>query len=216
MYSPLGHSDCTWKGPRPPPRVGPAASTHTKMHVACRARYLSHPSRLSPGISDPSAPAAPVNLRLANSTSNSDGSVTVTLVWDVPEEPDLPVHHYKVFWSWSVSSKSLVPTKKKRRMTTDGVSESPRKRVASVPGRHWKSRLRGLCPAKTACACRSGSHPVAFTQEGQSVGDHALDTTAGFSPWTRSYPKGRRSCRKCTERCTQKDAVQNGPCVLCI
>ncbi|KAM9576251.1 anosmin-1-like [Trichechus inunguis] len=68
----------------------------------------------------PSPPPAPANLRLANSTINSDGSVTVTIVWDLSEEPDIPVHHYKVFWSWTVSSKSLVPTKKKRRKTTDG------------------------------------------------------------------------------------------------
>lgn len=77
---------------------------------------------LSLGISDPAAPPAPANLRLANSTVNSDGSVSVTMVWDLPEEPDIPVHHYKVFWSWTVSSKSLVPTKKKRRKTTEGVS----------------------------------------------------------------------------------------------
>lgn len=70
---------------------------------------------------DPSAPPAPSNLRIANSTANSDGSVSVRIVWDLPEEPDIPVHHYKVFWSWTVNSKSLVPAKKKRRKTTDGV-----------------------------------------------------------------------------------------------
>jgi len=75
-------------------------------------------------ISDPSAPPAPANLRLANSTVNSDNTVTVAVVWDLPEEPDIPVHHYKVFWSWTVSSKSLVPTKKKRRKTTDGSQNS--------------------------------------------------------------------------------------------
>uniref|UniRef100_A0A8D0GDA3 Anosmin 1 n=1 Tax=Sphenodon punctatus TaxID=8508 RepID=A0A8D0GDA3_SPHPU len=69
---------------------------------------------------DPSAPPAPSNLRIANSTMNSDGSVTVRIVWDLPEEPDIPVHHYKVFWSWTISSKSVVPAKKKRRKTTDG------------------------------------------------------------------------------------------------
>ncbi|VTJ85270.1 Hypothetical predicted protein, partial [Marmota monax] len=75
---------------------------------------------LFPGVTDPSAPPAPANLQLANSTVNSDGTVTVTIAWDLPEEPDIPVHHYKVFWSWTVSNKSLVPTKKKRRKTTDG------------------------------------------------------------------------------------------------
>ncbi|KAJ8784354.1 hypothetical protein J1605_008359 [Eschrichtius robustus] len=73
---------------------------------------------------DPSAPPAPANLRLANSTIHSDGSVAVTIVWDLPEEPDIPVHHYKVFWSWTVSGKSLVPTKKKRRKTTGGSQNS--------------------------------------------------------------------------------------------
>ncbi|KAF3815768.1 hypothetical protein GH733_016307, partial [Mirounga leonina] len=76
------------------------------------------------GLLDPSAPPAPANLRLANSTINSDNTVTVAVVWDLPEEPDIPVHHYKVFWTWTVSSKSLVPTKKKRRKTTDGSQNS--------------------------------------------------------------------------------------------
>ncbi|XP_069319946.1 anosmin-1 [Eulemur rufifrons] len=87
-------------------------------------RGFTAPSKHFRSSKDPSAPPAPANLRLANSTVNSDGSVTVTVVWDVPEELDIPVHHYKVFWSWMVSSKSLVPTKKKRRKTTDGFQNS--------------------------------------------------------------------------------------------
>ncbi|XP_010334496.2 anosmin-1 [Saimiri boliviensis] len=87
-------------------------------------RGFTAPSKHFRSSKDPSAPPAPANLRLANSTINSDGSVTVTIVWDLPEEPDIPVHHYKVFWSWTVSSKSLVPTKKKRRKTTDGFQNS--------------------------------------------------------------------------------------------
>ncbi|XP_027627341.1 anosmin-1 [Tupaia chinensis] len=87
-------------------------------------RGFTAPSKHFCSSKDPSAPPAPVNLRLANSTVHSDGTVTVTLVWDLPEEPDLPVHHYKAFWSWTVSSKSLVPTKKKRRKTTDGFQNS--------------------------------------------------------------------------------------------
>ncbi|XP_078218805.1 anosmin-1 isoform X4 [Callithrix jacchus] len=87
-------------------------------------RGFTAPSKHFRSSKDPSAPPAPANLRLANSTINSDGSVTVTIVWDLLEEPDIPVHHYKVFWSWTVSSKSLVPTKKKRRKTTDGFQNS--------------------------------------------------------------------------------------------
>lgn len=42
------------------------------------------------------------------------------IIWDLPEEPDIPVHHYKVFWSWTYS-KYVIPAKKKRRKITDGV-----------------------------------------------------------------------------------------------
>lgn len=87
-------------------------------------RGFTAPSKHFRSSKDPSAPAAPANLRLANSTLNGDGSVTVTVVWDLPKEPDIPVHHYKVFWSWVASSKSLVPTRKKRRKTTDGAQNS--------------------------------------------------------------------------------------------
>ncbi|XP_071076347.1 anosmin-1 [Desmodus rotundus] len=87
-------------------------------------RGFTAPSKHFRSSRDPSAPPAPANLRLANASTHSDGTVTVTLVWDVPEEADVPVHHYKVFWSWTVSSKSLVPTKKKRRKTTDGTQSS--------------------------------------------------------------------------------------------
>lgn len=66
--------------------------------------------------------------------------MTVTLVWDTPEEPDTPLHHYKVFWSWTVHGKSLVPTKKKRRKTTDAVSEAGRRGA----GRRPAGEERGL------------------------------------------------------------------------
>lgn len=101
-------------------------------------------------ISDPSAPPAPANLRLANSTANGDGTVTVAIVWDVPEEADIPVHHYKVFWSWTVSTKSLVPTKKKRRKTTDGVSGNQKRAVffQAVSELRAADREGGLCFAK--------------------------------------------------------------------
>ncbi|XP_033003333.1 anosmin-1 [Lacerta agilis] len=83
-------------------------------------RGFTAPSKHFRSSKDPSAPPAPSNLRIANSTVNSDGSVSVKIIWDLPEEPDIPVHHYKVFWSWTVNSKSFVPAKKKRRKTTDG------------------------------------------------------------------------------------------------
>ncbi|MED6254438.1 Anosmin-1, partial [Ataeniobius toweri] len=68
----------------------------------------------------PSAPPSPTNLRVTNVTLTDEGLVTVHLNWSLPEEPDIPIHHYKVFWSWTVPSKSMVPSKKKRRKTTNG------------------------------------------------------------------------------------------------
>ncbi|KAF3843181.1 hypothetical protein F7725_002030 [Dissostichus mawsoni] len=69
---------------------------------------------------DPSAPPRPASLRVSNVTVGEDGLVTARLNWTLPEEPDIPIHHYKVFWSWTVPSKSIVPSKKKRRKTTNG------------------------------------------------------------------------------------------------
>lgn len=71
--------------------------------------------------SDPSAPPSPTSLRVANVTMGEEGLVTARLNWTLPEEPDIPIHHYKVFWSWTVPTKSMVPSKKKRRKTTNGV-----------------------------------------------------------------------------------------------
>lgn len=86
--------------------------------VSCSV--LGSHGRPSPGIPDPSAPAAPARLRLANATSHGNGSVTVTLAWDGPQEPDVPVHHYKVFWSWAARGTG-VPARKRRRTSVDGV-----------------------------------------------------------------------------------------------
>lgn len=83
-------------------------------------RGFTAPSKHFRSSRDPGAPPAPANLQLVNSTGYSNGSVSVTIAWDIPEELDTPVHHYKVFWSWVSSSKSPVPTRKKRRKTTDG------------------------------------------------------------------------------------------------
>lgn len=75
--------------------------------------------------SDPSAPPSPTSLQITNTTLGDEGLVTVRLNWTLPEEPDIPIHHYKVFWSWTVPTKSMVPSKKKRRKTTNGVILPP-------------------------------------------------------------------------------------------
>ncbi|XP_066838435.1 anosmin-1 isoform X3 [Anser cygnoides] len=82
-------------------------------------RGFTAPSKHFRSSKDPSAPPAPSNIRIANISANNDGSVNVMITWDLPEEPDIPVHHYKVFWSWTYS-KYVIPAKKKRRKITDG------------------------------------------------------------------------------------------------
>lgn len=74
---------------------------------------------------DPSAPPSPSSLKVTNVTVGADGLVTASLNWTLPEEPDIPVHHFKVYWSWTVTGKSVVPSKKKRRKTTNGVNHPP-------------------------------------------------------------------------------------------
>ncbi|XP_066562048.1 anosmin-1 isoform X2 [Amia ocellicauda] len=83
-------------------------------------RGFTAPSKHFRSSKDPSAPPSPSSLKISNMTSGQDGALSARLSWDLTEEPDIPVHHYKVFWSWTVSGKSIVPTKKKRRKTTNG------------------------------------------------------------------------------------------------
>lgn len=83
---------------------------------------LFHVAAVSP---DPSPPPGPTSLRVTNVTLGDEGLVTARLNWTLPEESDIPIHHYKVFWSWTVPTKSMVPSKKKRRKTTNGVIFSP-------------------------------------------------------------------------------------------
>lgn len=98
---------------------------------------------------DPSAPPSPTSLRVTNMTLGDEGLVTTRLNWTLPEEPDIPIHHYKVFWSWTVPSKSMVPSKKKRRKTTHGVILSPCLSDAFVLFLHFFppfSKTEGSCP----------------------------------------------------------------------
>uniref|UniRef100_A0A4W5QVZ8 Anosmin 1 n=1 Tax=Hucho hucho TaxID=62062 RepID=A0A4W5QVZ8_9TELE len=83
-------------------------------------RGFTAPSKHFRSSRDPAAPPSPASLRVTNMMLGAEGTVTARLNWTLPEEPDIPVHHYKVFWSWTVPGKSLVPSKKKRRKTTNG------------------------------------------------------------------------------------------------
>ncbi|KAL0963619.1 hypothetical protein UPYG_G00308690 [Umbra pygmaea] len=83
-------------------------------------RGFTAPSKHFRSSRDPAAPPSPANLRVTNMSLGAEGTVTAGFNWTLPVEPDIPVHHYKVFWSWTVPGKSLVPSKKKRRKTTSG------------------------------------------------------------------------------------------------
>lgn len=106
----LGPRLVTYKNQRPSLPSSLNACRCTKMFL------VAAPS------SDPSAPPSPISLRITNVTLGDEGLVTARLNWTLPEEPDIPIHHYKVFWSWTVPTKSMVPSKKKRRKTTNGVN----------------------------------------------------------------------------------------------
>ncbi|CAL8322275.1 unnamed protein product [Merluccius merluccius] len=87
-------------------------------------RGFTAPSKHFRSSRDPSAPPRPTSLRVTNITQGDgedEGLVTVRLNWTVSEEElDIPIHHYKVFWSWTAPGKTAVPSRKKRRKTTNG------------------------------------------------------------------------------------------------
>uniref|UniRef100_A0A672RR50 Anosmin 1 n=1 Tax=Sinocyclocheilus grahami TaxID=75366 RepID=A0A672RR50_SINGR len=72
-------------------------------------RGFTAPSKHFRSSRDPSPPPAPSGLSVSNITVGPDGLLTVWISWTLPAEPDLPVHHYKICWSWTIPGKSLVP-----------------------------------------------------------------------------------------------------------
>lgn len=110
--------------------LGPRSVTHKKMSLFCLTKHLHMCWNycwqififVGSASSDPSSPPKPSSLRISNLTLGDEGLVTARLNWTLSEEPDIPIHHYKVFWSWTVRTKSMVPSKKKRRKTTNGVN----------------------------------------------------------------------------------------------
>ncbi|XP_028835883.1 anosmin-1a isoform X2 [Denticeps clupeoides] len=87
-------------------------------------RGYSTPTKHYRTTKDPSPPPRPTNLRVTNLTFGADSAVTAQLNWTLPADPDLLVHHYKVSWSWSVTSGSVVRPKVKRRKNANGDSSS--------------------------------------------------------------------------------------------
>ncbi|XP_066542786.1 anosmin-1 [Hoplias malabaricus] len=87
-------------------------------------RGFTAPSKHFRSSRDPSPPPRPSALKVSDVSPGSDGLLNARLEWTLPEESDLPVHHFKVFWSWTVPGKAMVPMKKKRRKTVGGAKSS--------------------------------------------------------------------------------------------
>ncbi|XP_052422352.1 anosmin-1 [Carassius gibelio] len=83
-------------------------------------RGFTAPSKHFRSSRDPSPPPAPSGLSVSNITEGPDGLLTARISWTLLTEPDLPVHHYKIYWSWTIPGKSLAPSRRKRRKTSDG------------------------------------------------------------------------------------------------
>ncbi|XP_076158844.1 anosmin-1a [Alosa pseudoharengus] len=78
------------------------------------------PSRHYRSTKDPAAPSTPSDLRLVNLTVGADGALTARLGWALPSDPDIPVHHYRVSWSWTGNAGAESPPRVKRRKTATG------------------------------------------------------------------------------------------------
>uniref|UniRef100_A0A665TAN3 Anosmin 1a n=1 Tax=Echeneis naucrates TaxID=173247 RepID=A0A665TAN3_ECHNA len=83
-------------------------------------RGFTTPSRHFQSNRDPASPPAPAELRVANMSFGPGRAVSATVQWSVPDDPDVPVHHYKVSWSWTAVGHSSASSLTKRRKTVRG------------------------------------------------------------------------------------------------
>ncbi|KAJ8407090.1 hypothetical protein AAFF_G00287660 [Aldrovandia affinis] len=159
-------------------------------------RGFTDPSKHFCSSKDPSAPPAPSSLRVTNVTAKADGTVSARLGWNLPEEPDIPVHHFKVYWSQTASDRFTVSAKKKRRKTAKGVLN-----YVDLEGLHangsytvelqavtyWgKARLKSAkASLNFSAACLNA------TKKGLSTVKNFEGPTAGFNPGRGStWPLG--------------------------
>ncbi|XP_032887948.1 anosmin-1-like [Amblyraja radiata] len=86
-------------------------------------RGFTTPSKHFHSSRDPSPPDAPSNLRKDNFTARHNGAFSLRIHWDPPQEKDLYIHHYKMYWSQWVSRKTVLLTKKENWKIIDGVKD---------------------------------------------------------------------------------------------
>uniref|UniRef100_A0A672YW11 Anosmin 1a n=1 Tax=Sphaeramia orbicularis TaxID=375764 RepID=A0A672YW11_9TELE len=72
-----------------------AVNTHGTKGFTTPSRHI-HSAEVNP-----SSPPAPSDLRVVNMTFGPGRTVSTLVRWTVPQDLDVPVHHYKVSWSWT-------------------------------------------------------------------------------------------------------------------
>ncbi|XP_022051564.2 anosmin-1a isoform X2 [Acanthochromis polyacanthus] len=87
-----------------------AVNTHGTRGFTTPSRHI-HSSR------DPSTPPAPTELKVANMSFGPGRTVSARIQWNMLTDLDVPVHHYKVAWSWTAVGHSSASSLTKRRKT---------------------------------------------------------------------------------------------------
>ncbi|XP_030634814.1 anosmin-1a [Chanos chanos] len=87
-------------------------------------RGYTTPSRHFRSSKDPAPPPVPTDLKVSDMTFGSDQAVSVRLSWSLPVDPDIPVHHFKLSWTWATGGGPGGPPKMKRRKTANGDSNT--------------------------------------------------------------------------------------------
>ncbi|XP_028328217.1 anosmin-1a [Gouania willdenowi] len=80
-------------------------------------RGFTTPSKHIHSRKDPSLPPAPSDIRVANMTFSPGREVSAKILWSMPMDLDVPVHHYMVSWSWTAAGHPTASSVSKRRKT---------------------------------------------------------------------------------------------------
>ncbi|KAM3838350.1 anosmin-1-like, partial [Diretmus argenteus] len=80
-------------------------------------RGFTTPSRHIHSSRDPPSPPAPTELRVTDMTLGPGRAASARLQWSEPADLDVPVHHYKVSWSWTAAGEPSASPSTKRRKT---------------------------------------------------------------------------------------------------
>ncbi|KAM3585190.1 uncharacterized protein V6R79_010009 [Siganus canaliculatus] len=111
-----------------------AVNTHGTRGFTTPSKHI-HSSR------DPSNPPAPTELRVANMSFGTGRTVSARLQWTMPLDLDVPVHHYKVSWSWTALGQPSASSLTKRRKT---VTESQVELDSMRSGRRYSVEVQAV------------------------------------------------------------------------